>query len=662
VPDEKLRPGSSVGAYPERRDDDDGSVERLMQRLHRDWTAWRAGRPATLQRFATKVEDASSHLAHESDDALRRRTRELRRRLSCAGLRDALLVETFALVRELARRTLGTPHYDVQLMGGWIMTRGMLAEMATGEGKTLTTTLPACAAALAGIPVHVISANDYLVERDAELMRPLYRALGLSVGAALERDKDAANRRAAYACDITYATAKTVAFDYLRDRLAVGRARSGLDANVGRLHGESDDALLLRGLCFAIVDEADSVLIDEARTPLILSGTGGGQDHLRIYRRAQRLARSLEEGLHFCLERRDRKAMLLEAGHKRLEELCAPFGGLWTGPRRREEWVLRALTADHLFLRDRDYIVRDGRVEIVDALTGRTAPDRSWDQGLHQLVEMKEGCELSPELETRARISYQRFFRRYLRLAGTTGTAREVAGELSSVYRLGTARIATRLPIARRDLGVRMYSRADARARAVLERVRELRAEGRPVLVGTSSVAASEELGALLEAEGLDYTVLNARQDAEEAAIVAQAGQPGRITVATHMAGRGTDIHLGPGVVERGGLHVIATQRGEARRIDRQLFGRSARQGDPGSCEAILALEDEAVRVHYSPWLLRWLDRRFPLEAPGPRWLSNLLTSFPQWSEETRTARLRRELLQLEDSLGDLLAFAGPGE
>jgi preprotein translocase subunit SecA len=479
-----------------------------------------------------------------------------------------------------------------------------------------------------------------------------------------EGDPDDARRRAAYACDITYGTAKTIAFDYLRDRLTRGRECGGLDLRVERLHGEAPhgDALLLRGLCFAIVDEADSVLIDEARTPLILSGLGDSADHRRVYRRALRLARSLEEGVHFRLERRERRSVLMDAGRKRLEELGNPLGGLWSGPRRREEWVLRALSAEHFFLRDRDYIVREGRVEIVDAHTGRSAPDRSWEQGLHQLVELKESCPLTPERETRARISYQQFFRRYLRVSGMTGTAREVARELWSVYRLGTVPITTRLPIRRRDEGIRIFSHSDARWSAVVDRVRGLHREGRPVLVGTTSAAASEHLSGLLAAAGLPHRVLNARQDAEEAAIVALAGQAGRITVATSMAGRGTDVRLAPGLAERGGLHVIATQKAEARRIDRQLFGRCARQGDPGSCESILALADEAVALFYPAFLRQLLAWLFPGPRPGPAWLGELLTLLPQHSEERRYARMRRGLLHLEESLGDLLAFSGPGE
>ena len=307
--------------------------------------------------------------------------------------------------------------------------------------------------------------------------------------------------------------------------------------------------------------------------------------------------------------------MFTERGRQRLEELAAALAGVWSGPRRREEWVDKALRALHCFVRDQHYLVRNGRVEIIDQPTGRAAPDRSWEQGLHQLIEIKEGCDLTPERETLARISYQQFFRRYLRLSGMTGTAREVARELWSVYRLNTLVIRPRLPVRRRSWGSRVFPTQESKWQAVVARVRQLQKLGRPVLVGTCSLAASEQLSARLTAAGFPHRVLNARQDANEAAIVAEAGRRGRITVATNMAGRGTDIGLGPGVTENGGLHVIATQRAEARRIDRQLFGRCGRQGDPGSYEEILSLEDEPVKLFYPAGIRSFLTRR--IEAGG---------------------------------------------
>jgi preprotein translocase subunit SecA len=481
------------------------------------------------------------------------------------------------------------------------------------------------------------------------------------VGAVTEDERDPARRRAAYACDVTYGTAKGIAFDYLRDALERRRAARGAGDRVAP--GEPlAERLLLRGLCFALVDEADAVLIDEAGTPLILSATAAAPGASRSYRSAVRLARALEAGRDFRRDPRSGAFALTDEGRRRLEELARPLGGFWVGPRRREEWVTRGLTALHGRVRDRDYLVREGRIEIIDAPTGRTAPDRSWEGGLHQMIEVKEGCTVTPPRETLARISYQRFFRRYLRLAGTTGTAREVARELWSVYGLRTVRIPTRLPVRRQALGTRVFATAEARWAAVVARVREMRDAGRPVLVGTGSVAASEHLSRLLAAAGLPHRVLNARQDAHEAAIVAQAGEPGRITVATHMAGRGTDIRLGPGVAERGGLHVIATERAPARRIDRQLAGRCGRQGDPGSHELLLSLEDEPV-VRRVPGPVRRLGV-WTLSRTGPtqEWVGRALTLWPQRAEEARSARNRGSLVALDEVRDAQLAFAGRAE
>ncbi len=644
-----LRPGVARGAYPERDPAREKWGERAVHALRGPFLRARS-EAARLEAFVRAVRAQTGALRLESDAGLERQVRGLQRHLVLQGLEEPLLARAFALIREIAQRTLGMGHYDVQLMGGWVLARGMLAEMETGEGKTLTATLPAATAALAGIPVHVISVNDYLVQRDAEAMGPLYTALGLSVGAATEGQRDAGARRAAYACDVTYVTAKQLGFDYLRDGLARGRRGGGQTR---------DEPLLLRGLCFAIVDEADSVLIDEARTPLILAAAGGSPEQRRTYRQALRLARSLEEGADFRLDPHEAGAALTTRGRERLAELAEPLGGTWTGPRRREEWARQALSALHLFQRDRHYLVRDGKVQIIDQPTGRLAPDRAWEGGLHQLIEVKEGCEPTPQRETIARISYQQLFRRYLRLAGMTGTAREVARELWSVYRLNTRRIPTRLPLRRRNLGLRVFATESAKWEAVVARVGQLHRAARPVLVGTASVAASEQLSRRLSERRLPHQVLNARQDAEEARIVAEAGEPGRITVATHMAGRGTDIRLAAGVAACGGLHVIATQRSEARRIDRQLFGRCGRQGDPGSYESIFSLEDQPMEAFYAAWARPLLARLGHPLGPG---LGGALTFLPQRAEEKRHSRMRRALMELEEYMSDVLAFAGPGE
>jgi preprotein translocase subunit SecA len=567
------------------------------------------------------------------------------------------------LVREVAGRTLGERHFDVQLVGGRILLEGMVAEMQTGEGKTLTATLAACTAALAGVPVHVITVNDYLARRDAEWMSPVYSALGVTVGVVVH-GMDHAARRAAYESDVTYVTNKEVAFDYLRDRLAIGPRTSRTLLQLERLAGDETRAgkLVLRGLCYAIVDEADSVLIDEARTPLIISRGGDAGDERRVYTTALALADRLAAGRDYVIDERDRAVRLTEPGIVRLVEMTEPLTGVWAGRRRREELVRQALTARHLFQCDRHYLVRDEKVHIIDEFTGRLMSDRSWEHGLHQLIEVKEGCPVTAPHDALARISYQRFFRRYLRLAGMTGTAREMAAELWSVYRLPVVSIPPNRPLDRRRDRDRVYATADVKWRAVVRRIAGLHRKGRPILIGTRSVVASEQLSELLGAAELPHRVLNARQDKEEAEIIARAGEPGQITVATNMAGRGTDIRLAPGMAERGGLHVIATERHEAGRIDRQLFGRCGRQGDPGSYQAFVSLEDEIVAVYASP-IARALARLAirMLGRSGVRFAS-LVVRRAQRAAERLHSRGRRDLLEHDEHVETALAFAGRPE
>jgi len=587
---------------------------------------------------------------------------ELRVALRTQGLHLPVVARTFALVREAARRTRGQRHYDVQLLGGWAMLQGRITEMATGEGKTLAATLPAATLALAGIPVHIVTVNDYLVARDAASMGPIFRTLGLRVG-AIQHEMSPAERRETYACDVTYCSNKELAFDYLKDRITLGRVRSRSRLQLEALRDQPSrvERLLLRGLCFAIVDEADSVLIDEARTPLIISG--GGQRNLMerdVYAKALQIAEELEPGEHYAINPRERTARLSPAGQAHLQTLTAELGEIWTGQQRARELVQQALTARYLFRRDQHYLVHDGKVQIVDEYTGRRMGDRSWEHGLHQMIEVKEGCDLSQQVEPLARISYQRFFRRFQRLAGMTGTAREVAGELWSVYGLRVVRIPTHRPLQRRSLGERVCATPGDRWTRVLERIRELHEKGQPVLIGTRSVEASEKLSGLLTAEGLPHSVLNARQDAEEAAIIARAGLPGRITVATNMAGRGTDIVPAPESIAVGGLHVIATEFHEARRIDRQLLGRAGRQGDPGTSEVIASLGDELPRSQL-PRAWRELSTRVSSEnlAARLRWL---LIRVAQRRAELAHSRARRALLRMDERVEAMLAFAGKGE
>ena len=644
------------GFYPERIEKRENWLERTL----RHPAMW-IGRDIDhgSRRFKMLVRDVEA-CAREYDtldlDGVARAAAALRPLLKRDGFTDALVARAFALIRATAQLTLGKRHYDVQLAGGWVLLSGRVAEMETGEGKTLTATLAAATAALAGMPVHVVTVNDYLAQRDAEEMGVLYKALGLSVG-CVTHHVSPHERRPQYDCDIVYCTNKDLTFDYLRDRLKLkGRPRP-LRHAVHKVTGSGGDSgLNLRGLHFAIVDEVDSVLVDEARTPLILSAETDDSAIERIYREALSLASQLEEGRDFVIEHQRTHIRITDDGKRRLGELAAGMRGMWTGPNRREEFVRQGLSALHLFQRDQQYLVVDGKVQIVDEFTGRVMPDRSWERGLHQMIEVKEGCEITGQRETLARISYQRFFRRYVRLSGMTGTAKEISGELWSVYRLKVMRVPTRRPVQRKIGQIQIFETAEQKWAAVLESIQREHAKQRPVLVGTRSVAASETLSALLAAAGLDHRLLNARQDKEEADIVALAGEPGRITVATNMAGRGTDIKLTPESLESGGLHVIVTELSEAGRVDRQLFGRCGRQGDPGSCELFASYEDEII-TRYAK-----LAPGIAGKAPGKDLTGPALFRFAQRRAERIHAMMRQEVLEMDDYLGDMLAFAGRAE
>jgi len=653
---EGLRPGVARGPYPERSDAERPLLARIVAAVTRRLPPPRRTSRQRVDAVVDAVDRASSGLEVLGEAAFDAAVLELRKRMLRAGLDDSLLPRGFALVREAARRTLGMPHYDVQLFGGWVMAHCGLAELETGEGKTLTATLPAALAALAGIPVHVITANDYLVRRDAESMSPLYERLGVTVGVVVETEPDRRERRAAYRADVTYVTNKQVAFDYLRDLMAgagdhrLARLLS-LEAGTSRA---GRDVPVMRGLCFAIVDEADSVLIDDARTPLILSGEGAPADEETVHR-TRLLAEQLEAGVDYHVDMRRGQVDLTPSGERRLEELGRGLAGPLSGEHRRREWVHRALSAAHLYQRDRHYVVEADSIDIIDLPTGRRAPDRCFEGGIQSLIEAREGLPLSPQRETLARISYQRFFRRYLRLAGMTGTAREVAGELRDVYGLKTVVVPPRRPPLRVDLGTRVLRREEDKWHAAVRRIAELHETGRPVLVGTSSVQTSEHLSSLLAAAGLEHEVLSARQDKAEAEVIGRAGRAGRITVATRMAGRGTDILLDLPVLELGGLAVLSTEIGEARRIDRQLYGRCGRQGVPGTHEQLVSLDDRLIEAHLPGWLRA--------AAGGSGLLGLLARRLPplaQRAEERRGRLARRRLLESERALGELLSFSAP--
>ncbi len=621
-------------------------------------------RTTRMRSIVSRVEQYGPALKAMKDGKLKEVSEELRIHLHRHGFQEDLVAHAFALVREVAERTVGLRHFDCQLVGGMVLLKGMVAEMETGEGKTLAATLAACTAALAGVPVHVITVNDYLTVRDAQWMGPIYEGLGLRVGYVAHHVRPE-ERRSAYQCDITYCTNKELVFDYLRDRLKLGDRVDPLRLQAEYLYGKDARVrqLLLRGLHFAIVDEADSILVDEARTPLIISGMAGSDEGQLFMEQAMTLADSLQRKVDYTIDETLRSIDLTTEGKRRIRELAVPLGPLWKGTLRREEMVRQGLVARHLFRRDEHYIVQDGKVQIVDEFTGRLMLDRFWERGLQQLIEIKEGCEITKPRETLARISYQRFFRRYLRLAGMTGTAWEVRSELWSVYGLPVVRIPTNRPTIRKRHPDRIFFKEDEKWQALVEKVRHLHAEGRPVLVGTRSVAASEQASRRLRDAGLEHQVLNAKQDREEAEIIARAGELGRITIATNMAGRGTDIKLGPGVVERQGLHVFLTERHEAARIDRQLAGRCGRQGDPGSHEALLSLGDPlmaaAGRGGLLEWTAGWLLRR---GTTIWTWVGQWAILRAQKRMERVHARMRKDLLKRDQQQGDMLAFSGRQE
>lgn len=631
-----------------------------------EWSRTHLGRPLRLagrglawhRRIAARALTLESELRPLPDAQLLRRLRASA--LICwqgaerSRAQSEVMALVLALVREAALRSLGMLAYEVQLIGASCLIEGQMAEMQTGEGKTLTAGLAAAVAACAGVPVHVITVNDYLARRDADELAPLLRYLSLSGGCVVV-GMSLAERKAAYDCDVTYCTGKELVFDYLKDRAANGMAVNQAQIRLGRLLGKSSAPTLLHGLHFGIVDEADSVLIDEARTPLILSENAGPGVEAELLRQALALAAELLEGEHYELHRARHELHLLPAGRMWLTERCLTLSGEWRVRHAREHWVLQALRAQHLFRRDEHYIVKEGKVLIVDENTGRALPGRSWEHGLHQLVETREGCELSDLARTVARITYQRFFRRYLRLAGMTGTASEVRGELWRDYRLATVVVPTNKPCLRRLLPILSLSDETSKWERIAQAVREQWANGRPVLVGTRSVGASQRLSAVLTQLDIPHRVLNAMQDEGEAELIAQAGQAGRVTVATNMAGRGTDIKLGEGVRERGGLHVLLSEYHESSRIDRQLFGRAARQGDPGSGQAIVSLDDPLFAQHAAAWLP--LARRSA--AALPQTSLRCLRSRAQHAAEHLHERTRRHAVKDDERLETGLSYSG---
>ncbi len=609
-----------------------------------------------------------------SDDEIRARTDALRTRAQGGEALDDLLPEAFANCREAARRALGLRAFDTQLVGGIFLHEGNIAEMKTGEGKTLVATFPAYLNALSGLGVHVVTVNDYLARRDAEWMAKVYNALGMEVGVVVPQQPDE-EKRAAYKADITYATNNELGFDYLRDNMRATR-----------------EEMAQRGHNFAIVDEVDSILIDEARTPLIISGPS--EDRSDLYTRVNALVPEITEE-HFTLDEKQRSVTFTDEGNEFLEDRLHEAGILPEGQSLYDpesttvvHHVNQGLRAHKLFQRDQHYIVRGDDVVLIDEFTGRMMAGRRLSDGLHQAIEAKEGVSIQPENVTLASVTFQNYFRLYGKLAGMTGTATTEAEEFGSIYGLGVVEVPTNRPIARADEHDQVYRTADEKYRAVVEQIREAHQKGQPVLVGTTSIEKSEMLARLLEAEGLPHNVLNARQHEQEAQIVADAGKPAAITIATNMAGRGTDIQLGGNVEMRvlqalaetpeadpeavrarieaevaadkakviaaGGLYVLATERHESRRIDNQLRGRSGRQGDPGRSSFFLSLDDDLMRIFGSERLEKVLNTLGMKEGEAivHPWVNKSLER-AQAKVEGRNFDIRKQLLKFDDVMND---------
>lgn len=611
-------------------------------------------------RSASRVMALEKTFADMTDARLREEAGSLREtfRLGRDTSRD--LERGFAVVREVATRQIGQRPFRVQVMGAWAIARGCVAEMATGEGKTLTATLPATVAGWRGRGCHIITVNDYLARRDAEWMEKIYRFCGLTV-AYIEQAMESDDRRAAYRADITYCTNKEVCADFLRDRLVTGRVQdptSVLLETIARGRPGAR-AVVQRGLHTAIVDEADSVLIDEAVTPLIISGEASNPEQVEAFSQAAQVVGDLNRGEDYRVSPQRQEVELTDQGRDRLAERTESLGGLWRVGRCREELAVKALIARELYARDKQYVIDEGKVVIVDDFTGRLMRDRTWRDGLHQAVEAKEHLTVTPPKDTYARVSFQRFFRLYTHLAGMTGTACEAQGEFWQIYNLPVVVVPPNRPCIRRQWPDVVLATEQAKWARMVAEIRRIHQQGRPLLVGTRSVRSSEHLSRLLAAEGLSCQVLNAVRHKEEAQIVAGAGQPGQITIATNMAGRGTDIKLGRGVAELGGLHVIAAERNESGRIDRQLYGRCGRQGDPGSSQAIISLDDELVTRHAGPagraLKARYSGRVDDVASP----LTRSLFRLAQRHAQRIAYRQRRAVMRTDYWLDEHLSFAG---
>lgn len=584
-----------------------------------------------LQKYIIPIDEKEKEYSRLSDDELKKISLSLKERGKAGESLDSLLIEAFALVKEASKRTIGLRPFDVQVIGGIILHQGKIAEMKTGEGKTLVATLPAYLNALSGKGVHIITVNDYLAKRDSEWMGEVFRFLGLTVGCIqLDNKIDPELRREQYKCDITYGTNSSFGFDYLRDNMEVSLERC-----------------VQRGHFYAIIDEVDSILVDEARTPLIISGPA--EESTELYYEMNYIAKNMKEEEDFTVDEKAKTIALTEKGNAILEKkygekIYTPDGLQF------QHHILQALKAHRLFKKDVNYVIKENKIIIVDEFTGRLMPGRRYSDGLHQALEAKENVKIENANQTLATITIQNYFRMYEKLAGMTGTAKTEESEFVQIYNLEVSEIPTNRPLIRKNFDDEIYKTEDDKFNAVLNEIVNMHKIGRPVLVGTVSIEKSERLSGKLGKKKIPYNVLNAKNHEKEAQIIADAGQEGAVTISTNMAGRGTDIVLGRGIAERGGLHIIGTERHESRRIDNQLRGRSGRQGDPGSSKFFLSLEDDLLRIFASEKIAGLTDRIY-LEDGVPikhKIVTNIIEK-AQKMVESRHFEIRKNTLEYDD-------------
>jgi preprotein translocase subunit SecA len=657
----------SFGAYPQRLAQSDAPALQAAWRALRSRVA-RPSAPGLAPAVAHALAAARRRLQATPNAPLAAEVDAVRAQLRQRNPGPLALPRALALASVAMTRTLGKTPYDTQLHAAWLILQGRLVEMATGEGKTLAAAIAAAVAALGGTPVHLLTANDYLVRRDRDSLAPFFDALGAS-SACVTAGATREQRIDAWRHDIVYSTARELAFDYLRDHVAL---RGSRDARLLRAQGldvqesgapQAAVVPVLPGLCCCIVDEADSILLDEAVVPLILCAPTRALDAAG-YRRAFEVSTQLRRQRDYTLQPTRRSAQLTDAGRGRVATQVRGAGGVLTPTRRAFELVEAALAARLFYRRDREYVLQgaQSRIELIDELTGRIAEGRQWQGALHAMVEIKEGLAPSPPTVTAAQITYQRFFPRYLRLGGMSGTLLEARHELRVAYNGAAVRMALHRPGRRLMLGERCFVDAAHKWKAVLESVRAVAGAGRPVLVGTDSVADSAHLSALLHAAGIEHQLLNAVQDVDEADRVAHAGRAGMVTVATNIAGRGTDIALDASAAASGGLHVIATMRNRSRRVDRQLIGRCARHGDPGSAQTLLALDDTLLTRQWPAPVLRAAAALSSREGLVPSWCSRPLFAVAQRLAESRDRTQRRELRRADRWAAERFGFAGGTE